>query len=97
MEPKPMSDEVTAAIVTRIEASLATLLTEVNNLVREVSHIQRTANENRTEIESLKNSREFKANPGEDLDIKKARLRLLAEIVVSVSAISALLLNLLGG
>lgn len=61
-EPKPMSDEVTAALMTRIEASLQSLLKVVNGngddgLVTKISHIKRTADENRADIKRLSEAR----------------------------------------
>lgn len=53
---------------------------------------------NTREIERLRNSVDMLVRgDGEDPGVTKARLRLIAEIVVAVSALSAVLLHLLGG
>lgn len=90
------SDNADRAMQKRIEQRLDLLLRLVlgNGDVGLAEQIRA----NTREIERLRNSVDMLVrSDGEDPGVTKARLRLIAEIVVAISALSAVLLHFLGG
>ena len=94
-----MSDDVTAAILTRLEATVASLVKSISGnggegITHRLSHLERTDKDMRAAIEKVCNDLDMLARPA-DAKVQEAKWRAWAEIGVAAGVVASLVLHML--